>query len=74
MSVWLAAALVLSPIASSSAKGTGTVVLETGTVKGRVFLPDGVTPAAGLPVFLSAGGHLFSSVSDEGGYFTFDRG
>ena len=31
MSVWLVTALVLAPIASSSAKGTGTVVLETST-------------------------------------------
>jgi uncharacterized membrane protein (UPF0127 family) len=33
MSVWLAAALVLVPLASSPAKGTGTLVLETATGK-----------------------------------------
>ncbi|CAB1056387.1 Flagellar hook-length control protein FliK, partial [Olavius sp. associated proteobacterium Delta 1] len=49
------------------------VVLETGTVQGRVFLPDGVSPAAGLPVYLAAGSHLFSNVSGPDGSFSFDR-
>lgn len=41
-----------------------TVVVEPrGLVRGRVLLPDGVTPAAGVPVRLNAAGWLISPFS-----------